>query len=119
MAKAQITTAHGTKITVEGSPDEVAALISQFERKGVNSTENASHRRRSKASGKASLASLIMDLVDGGFFRKPKELSAVKLALEEQGQFYPVTTLSPLLLRLVRKKMLRRLKENKRWMYVS
>jgi hypothetical protein len=43
----------------------------------------------------------------------------VKAALEEQGHFYPVTTLSGLMLRLVREKKLRRLKEGKRWRYTG
>jgi hypothetical protein len=40
------------------------------------------------------------------------------MALEEQGQFYPVTSLSPTVLRLVRKRELRRIKDKKRWLYV-
>ncbi len=63
--------------------------------------------------------SLIADLIDGGFFKKPKELSAIKLALEEQGHYYPATSLSPNLLRLVRKRDLRRIKDKKRWQYVG
>jgi predicted transcriptional regulator len=60
-----------------------------------------------------------MELVEGGFFKRPKGLRAIKDALEDQGHFYPVTTLSPTLLRLVKKKELRRIKEGKRWSYVG
>jgi hypothetical protein len=62
---------------------------------------------------------LVSQLIDGGFFKKPKELGAIKTALEEQGHYYPVTTLSPAVLRLVRKKQLRRIKDKKRWLYVG
>ena len=67
----------------------------------------------------ASSANLISEFVETGFFAAPKELNAIRLALKEQGHFYPTTTLSPTLLRLVRKRQLRRIKENKRWVYVT
>ncbi|MBI3055426.1 MAG: hypothetical protein HYY77_15520, partial [Betaproteobacteria bacterium] len=57
--------------------------------------------------------------IDGGFFKKPKDLGAVKIALEEMGHRYPVTTLSPVLLRLIRKRQLRRMREQKRWVYTG
>jgi len=119
MAKAYITTEHGTKITLEGSPDEVAALVAHFEEKKSSGahTEAKSHRRQRRVN--SGPMALVSDLVDGGFFKKPKELSAIKLALEEQGHYYPVTSLSPILLRLVRKRSLRRIKDKKRWLYVG
>ena len=72
-----------------------------------------------KSNARPTPVNLISGLVDGGFFKTPKELGAIKVALEEGGHFYPVTTLSPVLLRLVRKKVLRRIKDKKRWTYVS
>ena len=115
MAKSHITTKSGTKVIIEGTADEVVALVAKFE----GGQEHEVKPRPSRASSKAGLASLIAELIDGGFFRKPKELSAIKLALEEQGHFYPVTTLSPVMLRLVRKRSLRRIKDQKRWQYVG
>ena len=118
MAKAHISLDNGTKVTLEGTPAEVAALIVQF---GGRSTlpkqaKQSSHRKSTAKSGPVNLVS---ELIDGGFFKKPKELGAIKTALEEQGHYYPVTTLSPALLRLVRKKQLRRIKDKKRWLYVG
>ena len=40
---------------------------------------------------------LLSELIAADFFNKPKELGAVRLALEEQGHFYPTTTLSPIM----------------------
>lgn len=118
MAKAHITTKAGTKIVIEGDHAEVAALISQFEGPSTSTApRKATSPRRSPPS--TTPVSLIIELIDGGYFKKPKELGAIKLALEEQGHFYPVTTLSPALLRLVRKKQLRRIKDKKRWRYVG
>jgi hypothetical protein len=62
---------------------------------------------------------LLSELIAEGFFGQPRELGVVRLALKEKGHFYPVTTLSPLMLRLVRRKELRRIKEKNRWTYVG
>src|SRR5687767_1992872 len=115
MATAQLTTARGTIVTLDGAADEVATLIAHFERGEPTrralpptSSENASPTRS------APLA-LVSDLIDAGFFAQPRALGAIKNALAEQGRFYPATSLSPALLRLVRRKALRRVKDKKRW----
>ena len=119
MAKAHITTKDGTKVTIEGTPQEVAALVAKL--KGGISREPATAKISSKhkSQPKATPINLISELIDGGFFRKPKELGVIKIALEEQGHYYPVTSLSPAMLRLVRKKQVRRIKDKKRWLYVN
>ena len=119
MAKAHITKSNGTKVTIEGSEREVANIIKLLEISHEGKAEKTKKNVRKVSNSKPTPASLICDLIDGGFFKKPKGLAAIRLALEEQGHFYPVTTLSPALLRLVRKKELRRIKENKRWLYVN
>ena len=118
MAKAHLTTKSGTTITIEGTQEEVASLIALFDGGAAKPRVRLSKRRASVA-GKSGPVDLISELIDGGFFKKPKELGSIKLALEEQGHYYPVTTLSPILLRLVRKKELRRIKDKKRWLYVG
>jgi len=119
MAKAHITTKSGTKVTIEGTADEVADLVARFEGAPSALPEEQAKSRTRRTAQKVGLMSLISQLIDGGFFKKPKELGAIKLALEEQGHFYPVTTLSPLMLRLVRKRELRRIKDKNRWLYVG
>jgi hypothetical protein len=123
MAKAHITTKDGAKITIEGTPAEVSALIKQMHYTASQPTarENKKELRKISrdAKEKATPVNLISTLIDGGFFKKPKDLAAVRVALEELGHVYPVTTLSPVLLRLVRKRQLRRLKEKKRWLYTG
>jgi hypothetical protein len=121
MAKAYITRG-STKITVEGTPKEVAELV---EKLGSEATATRGGRvSRGKATKaervqKATPVNLIGSLIDGGFFRKPKDLSSIKVALEEMGHFYPITTLSPTLLRLVRRHQLRRIRDQKRWLYTG
>ncbi|MFH1066530.1 MAG: hypothetical protein V1746_01310 [bacterium] len=118
MVKAHISLDNGTKITVVGTPAEVATLTTHFSSGSISSK----HARKSaprKSTAKLGPIDLVSELIDGGFFKKPKELGAIKIALEEQGHYYPVTTLSPSVLRLVRKKQLRRIKDKKRWIYVG
>src|SRR5882724_1358384 len=123
MAKAQLTTKLGTKVTIEGTSDEVANLLARVEGEVLPSRARASAVHDAKPSRAkkilASPANLVSEFVETGFFSTPKEQNAIRLALKEQGHFYPATTLSPTLLRLVRKRQLRRIKENKRWVYVT
>lgn len=119
MAKAHIKRPDGTTIVVEGTSQEVAELVNKIEgempskRRKLNSPEKTSNKTE------ATLTDLLISLVDGGFFKKPKELAAVKTALAELGHVYPVTTISPVLLRLVRRKHFRRIKQDKRWFYTG
>ena len=92
MAKAQLTTTDGVKVTVEGTPDEVAALVAKLGGGTPSHPKREVVARSRKSAAKAGPVSLITDLIDGGFFKKPKELSAIRLALEEQGHFYPATS---------------------------
>lgn len=118
MPKAHITTKSGSTITIEGTREEVASLVRQFG-DGAAKPAGRSRKHRASPSAKSGPVNLISELIDGGFFKKPKELGSIKVALEEQGHYYPVTTLSPILLRMVRKKELRRIKDKKRWLYVG
>ncbi len=121
MAKAHLRTKTGTRIVIEGNPIEVAALVKQIEgNTGPSKTSRAAVARSGKKrQSKATPINLLSTLIDGGFFRKPKDLAAVKVGLAEMGHHYPVTTLSPALLRLVRKRQLRRLREKNRWLYTG
>ncbi len=119
MAKAQISTKDGAKITIEGTPDEVAALVARLDSSTTNANAPTGARHSKAKKIAASPINLVAELIEKGFFKKPKELNAIKLSLEERGHYYPVTTLSPTLLRLVRKRQLRRIKDNKRWVYVG
>lgn len=123
MAKAQLTTKAGTLVTVEGTPQEVAALVAQIEGaplvKEKSSPKARKTREKEASRAKATPVNLITSLIDGGFFRKPKDLASIKVALQEMGHFFPVTSLSPAMLRFVRKRELRRLRDNSRWMYTG
>ncbi len=123
MAKANIITKDGIKISVEGTPKEVADIVAQLKGDKQNPIldkgRKKDNRQETPDKTRPTPINLIADLIDGGFFKKPRELSAIKNALAEQGYHYPVTSLSPTALRLVRKRQLRRIKEKKRWLYVQ
>jgi hypothetical protein len=113
MAKAQIKLPDGTSVRIDGTPDEIAAVVERFKGKATPHKTTRGTRER------VQLPDLLANLIDGGFFKKPKDLASVKAALAEMGHHYPVTTLSPTMLRQVRKRNLRRLKQDKRWMYTA
>jgi len=118
MPTASIILPGGAKVVIDGTQAEVAGLIAKFQA-GPPSEQTGSKKSSEKAAAKRmGPLGLLVDLTDAGFFKTPQELGAVRVALEERGHFYPTTSLSPLLLRLVRSKQLRRIKTNKRWTYV-
>jgi hypothetical protein len=123
MPKATVATPSGAKVTIEGTNDEVVALIARLE--GLDGgprtlQSSATTRSNSQTKSKLSLPGLISEMIRNGFFKEPRHLGALKDALEQNGQFYPVTTLSPAMLRLVRSRHLRRIKDNNgRWSYVG
>jgi len=114
MAKAKITTKSGLVMEVDGTPAEIRAVLQDLKRE---EDAAAAPKRRGAKAGRAQLPDLIGSLVDGGFFKKPQDLAAVKTALEEMGHHYPMTTLSGAMLRQVRGRNLRRMRKDKRWVY--
>lgn len=118
MAKAQLTTPQGIKVNIEGTPEEITALLRQLEAKNNGRAPEQVGPTKIKR-GKTQLVDLIASLVDGGFFKSKRNLGDVKNALAELGHHYPLTTLSGVMLRQVRKRNIRRIREDKRWVYVQ
>src|SRR6266568_2191086 len=121
MAKATIKSKTGAVITVEGSESEVSGILTAYERiSSVGHAKEAIARTRAarKSERKREGASdLIIGLKEGGFFEKPKALAEIADALEEKGYLYPVTTLSGVMLGLVKKRELRRKHHEGKWVY--
>lgn len=122
MAKAKISLENGVQISVEGSPAEVAAIVDQLTSKTVSASKGGSRSaaRRSSEDKRISTSptDLILSLADGGFFKNPKDLAAIKEGLAEIGHIYPVQTLSSIVFKMVRRRYLRRVKQDGRWVYV-
>ena len=65
---------------------------------------------RRKSSSKGGTKSYIDELVDEGFFKKPKTIANLKAELENRGHHIPMTSLSGPLQRLCQSRVLRRQK---------
>jgi hypothetical protein len=118
MAKAKITTKSGLTVQVEGSSAEITAVIEDVKQREEALASGG--KRKKGRPGRATLPDLIWSLIDGGFFRKkPQDLGAVKRALAEMGHHYPLTSLSGAMLRQVRQRNLRRMRDKKRWVYTG
>ena len=115
MATANIKTPDGTTIRIQGTAEEITAVVQRLKDQAVG--EGRGKKAKGKPGGRPGLGDLIDSLIEGGHFNKPVDLAAVRHALEEMGHHYPNTTLSPALLRIVRQRRLRRIKKDKRWHY--
>lgn len=121
MAKATIKSKTGALITIEGTDKEVSDILGTFERttavghaKAAVARDRAEKKERKK---RASVSDLVVMLKEEGFFDKPKGLTDISNALEEQGYLCPVTTLSGIMLGVVKKRLFRRKKVDGKWVY--
>lgn len=129
MAKANLVFPNGTTVSIEGTVEEVDSLLSRFssptDSGGVTrkrSRQNASTRSSAKATGESRRLGpqrLTADLVDEGWFKSKRTIGDVQKKLEEKGHIYAMESLSTPLLRLTRKRVLRRIKDEGDWAYVS
>jgi hypothetical protein len=128
MAKANLTLADGTKVDIEGTAEEVAALLAKFSTPSElqSGHRRKVHRKRSERSRSGNQRPkrkgpkiLIEDLAQEGYFKSKRALGEIQKKLEEKGHIYDQHSLSTPLLRLTRNKTLRRIKEKNGWVYVS
>lgn len=128
MAKANLKLPNGTSVHIEGTSDEVTRILTTLSNGEGNAGKGGrrSRPRRQKpplGSGpknrkRTGPVGLIIDLAMDNFFKTRKRLPEIQKKLEEQGHIYAQTSLSPAVLGLTKKKILRRLKEGKGWTYV-
>lgn len=120
MAKADIVTKDGTKITIDGTPEEISKIMN-FYKEDIASENPKEFKKfvKSKSNSKPTVTDKIREMIAENFFNTPKGLAELKAGLEEQGSFIPITTLSAIVLSLVKNKELRRIKQDKKWSYVK
>jgi len=116
MAKAKIKSKNGTQIYIEGSPEEVSKIISDFKK---HEERFAKIKAMKKTRSRITATDFILNLCEEGFFDKPKTIIDIKDKLAENGLIYPITTLSGVLIGLIRKRELGRIKKEKMWGYVK
>ncbi len=127
MAKANFVLPDGTKVAIDGSSDEVAALLERFatsEATRVPKRRNVRPRRSGRARQstkrkRTGPTEYIRQLKTENFFQTKRTIAEVRDKLEADAHIYPVTALSAPLYRLVRKRELRRLREGGTWKYVN
>lgn len=121
MARAEITTPSGIRIKLDGTSKEIAEVLDDLQKKepGKAALKRGSSKKDRSTGGRPLLVDHIASLIDSGFFKKPRDLASIKSTLAEMGHHYPVTTLSPTMLRQVRRKRVRRMREKNRWLYVQ
>jgi len=132
MATANIELHNGTKVLIEGSPEEIARVLELYKQPPSEirgSSGRAVVRRgpiqepkesgpETSARGRTGIMQQLRLLISEQFFDVRQSLSNVQSKLEELGHIYPQNQISTPLRRLVMSRELRRLREGKNWIYV-
>jgi len=116
MPKAIIELKDGTKVSVEGTPEEIAETK---ELMIVKEGKRLIRKEKKVIPKKIGPISLILKLKEEKFFDKPRAIGEVKQKLEEKTYYYPSSSLSPALIRLVKQGELGRLKKDGKWMWAK
>lgn len=122
LGELEIRLASGGLATVRGTPAEIAEVL-RLAGLGAAPSEHAGsggaqkHAKQTPSPKKAVArgralgpTARVIELVDEGFFKSRRRLSDVLDELKRGGHLYKVTDLSPIVVRLVRDKRLRRAK---------
>jgi hypothetical protein len=132
MPIANIELPDGTKVTVDGSPEEIARVLSLYHQpRAASQSSRPDHAtqtpikkprkaRRSGAGPRSRKGAIqhIRVLIADKFFDERQTLAAVRVKLEEHGHIYSQNQISTPLRRLVLRRELRRLRDGKNWIYV-
>ena len=128
MAKASLIMTDGTKVQIEGTADEVAVLIARCSSGAHPPAPREKTTRKKRKAGKGGSPTsgqrkggptvFISQLATEGYFKSKRLLPDIQKKLEELGHIYAQTSISPVLTRLTRKRVLRRIKEKDGWVYV-
>ena len=119
MAKAHIETPDGVSVKLEGTSDEISAVLKGIKVKTAAAPVPARRAKPANHAGKVTISSLTEGLRNDGFFKKPKSLPEIKSRLADLGLVYPLTGLSGPMQREVKRKRLRRFKEKGKYLYAQ
>ncbi len=128
MAKATMVLPNGATVTIQGDSSEVSQILGKIshlssertEERGAHPSARGKKPAKTRGQTKAGPTKYVLELRDENFFKsKRRSLPEIQARLEEKGHIYAQTSLSPIMVRLVRKKEIRRLKDKKGWVYVS
>ena len=129
MPKSKIDLPNGTKITIEGSVEDVAKIVSLYKAPAVPAEiiRKEKPRLRGRArKPKRGPIQYIRELKASGFFKEKRTDEDVRKILDSEGHIYGRGSVARCLLELVRRKDLGRIREihqgkkkkKKIWVYV-
>ena len=118
MAKAHIEMPDGTKIRFEGTPEEISRLLKDAKLNAKTASAKGKISAKAKTH-RVTLPGLLTSLKDEGFFKKPKPLGEIQTRLADLGHNYPLTGLSGPMRSLVRHRIVRRFKQNGKYVYAQ
>lgn len=122
MARAEIILPTGAKVVIEGTEDEVRALLEVY-----RPSRGVARAGRSRGTSVKTVAGrsvkgpkmYIRQLREEEFFTAKRTLKDVQAKLGERGHIYPQNILAAALIRLTKDGLLGRMKEGKVWVYVQ
>ena|SRR5438445_177768 len=123
MARTALSLPNGTKVTVEGTPDEVQRIVKAITSGTVEPVQSprngtlVTHDLRKK--GRVGATERVRVLKEDGYFREKRTLVNVRNKLNEKGHIHKMDDLSPVLIRMTRSGELRRMQEKGNWVYVN
>ena len=124
MAKATIKTKAGTEIVIESDKETIEYIINAIQRREdmIASLRASRETRDREIHGEPpkNATQMILKMKKAGYFKSERTAAEINEALKKEAFHYPITTIHPVLIRLVRKGELGRSK-NKRgnWIYVQ
>lgn len=130
MGELEIRLASGGLATVRGTPAEIAEVLrlaglgagpaNQAGSVGAQKYKQAGDVKKVTRGRALGPTARVIALADEGFFKSRRTLSDVLEELKRGGHLYKITDLSPIVVRLVRDKRLRRAKgESGVWEYAN
>lgn len=99
--------------------DKIKKILDEHEERISKLEKALGHKKQIKEKKSPSVASLIEEFKDEGFFNQPKTLKEIRAELAKNNYHYSITSLTNPLQRLTRQKILGRLLENGKWAYVK
>src|SRR2546428_8418361 len=118
MQKAKMKPASGLTITIEGSPEEIQDVVRRLEPESAKTDRRGRQGTKVDKSSERAIGDYVLELREAGFFKNPRGLADIRDALRAEGHIIPITTLSGVMLRLVKARELRRQRDGRVWKYV-
>jgi|ERR1700678_2124253 hypothetical protein len=119
MANAKISIPGGVSVDLEGTAEEVAAVLENLRKAQGSSIATTTGPAPAGPKGKGEIPRLIDSLKLEDYFRTPRGLSEIQRKLAEIGHHYPLTTLSGAMVSQSRSRSLRRFKQQGKYVYVQ